>query len=69
MGPYLDQCNLAKRVVWELEKEDLTAFICQIETMDARVWLPEVMAALKYEELTRVVVRLWAVTPRCYASI
>jgi len=44
-----------------LEKEDLIAFICQIETSDARVWLAEVMAALKHEELTRVVVRLWAI--------
>ena len=44
-----------------LEKEDLIAFICQIETLDARVWLAEVMAVLKHEELTRVVVRLWAI--------
>jgi hypothetical protein len=53
------ECNLAK-CVWALE-EDLTAFICQIETPDARVWLAKVMAALKHEELTRVVVRLWAI--------
>ena len=58
LGSAIDQCNLAKRVVWELEKEDLTAFICQIETLEARLWLAEVMAALKHEELTRVVVSL-----------
>ena len=54
------ECNLAK-CVWALEKEDLIAFICQIETSDARVWLAEVMAALKHEELNRVVVHLWAI--------
>lgn len=51
------ECNLAK-CVWALEKEELTAFINQIETLDARIWLAEVMAALKHDELTRVVVRL-----------
>ena len=61
------ECNLAK-CVWALEKEDLKAFICQIETPGTRVWLAEVMAALKHEELTRVVVRLWAIWyGRCQA--
>ena len=50
------ECNSAK-CVWALE-EELTAFTSQIETPDARVWLAEVMAALKQEELTRVVVSL-----------
>jgi ribonuclease HI len=54
------ECNLAK-CVWAFEREELTGFICQIETLDTRAWLAEVMAVLKHEELTRVVVRLWAV--------
>ena len=45
----------------KLEKEDLTAFICQTKMPDTRVWLAEMMAALKHEELTRMVVRLWAI--------
>jgi hypothetical protein len=44
--------------VWALEREEITEFICQIETPDARAWLVEVMKGLKHEELTRVVVRL-----------
>jgi hypothetical protein len=54
------ECNLAK-CIWALEKEELTTFISQIETPDARVWLTEVMAMLKHEELTQVVVCLWAI--------
>jgi hypothetical protein len=47
--------------VWALEREEIMEFICQIETSDARAWLVEVMKGLKHEELTRVVVRLWAI--------
>ena len=54
------ECNLAK-CVWALEREETTEFICQIEMPDARAWLVEVMKGLKHEELTRVVVRLWAI--------
>jgi hypothetical protein len=37
------ECNLAK-CVRALERKELTGFICQIETLDARAWLAEVMA-------------------------
>jgi hypothetical protein len=45
------ECNLAK-CVRALEREELTTFICQIEMLDTRAWLAEVMAVLKHKELT-----------------
>ena len=44
--------NLAK-CVWALEREEITAFICQVLTHDARAWLAELMKSLKHEELTK----------------
>jgi hypothetical protein len=49
------ECNLAK-CLWALEREEITEFISQIETLDARAWSAEVMKGLKHEELTKVVV-------------
>jgi len=43
-----------------LERE-ITQFLCQVQTPDARAWLAEVMKSLKPEEISRVVVRLWAI--------
>jgi hypothetical protein len=54
------ECNLA-RCVWALEREEITEFLCQVQCLDARAWLAEVMRSLKHEEFTRVVVRLWAI--------
>lgn len=47
--------------MWALEKEEITEFIFHNETPDAKAWLAEVMKGLKHEDLTRVVVRLWAI--------
>lgn len=54
------ECNLAMSV-WPLERENITEFLSQVHWTDARAWLVEVMNSLKHEEVTRVVVRLWAV--------
>lgn len=54
------ECNLAK-CVWALEREEIMEFICQLQTPNARAWLAKVMKVLKHEELTMVVVRLWAI--------
>ena len=54
------ECNLA-RSVWALERENITELLSQVHWMDARAWLAGVMNSLKHEEVTRVVVCLWAV--------
>jgi hypothetical protein len=54
------ECNLA-RSVWTLERENITEFLSQVHWTDARAWLAEVMNSIKHAEVTRVVVRMWAV--------
>lgn len=54
------ECNLA-RPVWALEREEIVELLCQIQEPDTRSSLAEAIKGLKQEELTRVVVRLWAV--------
>jgi hypothetical protein len=48
------------RCVWTLASEDITEFIANIQEPHARGWLAVVLRALPHEELTRVVVTLWA---------
>ena len=36
------ECNLA-RCVWALEREEITKFLCQVQWLDARAWLAEVI--------------------------
>lgn len=47
--------------VWALEEEEITELICQVQHDDARGWLSEIMQTLPQEQVTRVVVRLWAI--------
>ncbi|XP_066361505.1 uncharacterized protein [Miscanthus floridulus] len=54
------ECNLTK-CVWALENENIIEFLGQLHCSDARAWLAEVMSSLKQEEITPVVVRLWAI--------
>jgi hypothetical protein len=54
------ECNMA-RCVWALAPEDITEFIANVQEPHARGWLAAVFRALPHEELTRVVVTLWAV--------
>ena len=54
------ECKMA-RCVWALEKEGLSEFLCSVQEAHARHWLAAVMGTLKHEELTRVVVTLWAI--------
>jgi hypothetical protein len=47
--------------MWALENENIIEFLGQLHCSDARAWLAEVMSSLKQDEITRVVVRLWAI--------
>jgi hypothetical protein len=53
------ECNMA-RCLWALAPEDITKFIANVQEPHARAWLAAVFRALPHEELTRVVVTLWA---------
>jgi hypothetical protein len=48
------------RSVWALAREDITELIGNIHEPQAKAWLSTVIEALPHEELTRVVVTLWA---------
>ena len=48
------------RCVWALAPEDITEFIANVQEPHARGWLAAVFHALPHEDLTRVVVTLWA---------
>ena len=48
------------RCFWALEKEEVSEFLVQTQTQDAHSWLVAVIDRLPHEELTRVVVSLWA---------
>ena len=54
------ECNLAK-CVWALENESIVVFLSQNHCTDASAWLVEIMSSLRHTDITRVVVRLWAI--------
>jgi hypothetical protein len=49
------------RCVWALLSEDLVELVINIEELNARGWLNEVIRAVTQDELTRVVVTLWEI--------
>jgi hypothetical protein len=49
------------KCVWALEREDVTEHLCTIPVEDARGWLHTIITTLKHEDLTRVLVTLWAI--------
>jgi ribonuclease HI len=56
----LIDCNMA-RCVWALLPEDLVELIININEPDAKGWLAAVIDAVSPQELTRVVVTMWAI--------
>ena len=54
------ECNMA-RCVWALASEDIVELIANIQEPHARGWLDAVFHALPQDQLTRVVVTLWAI--------
>jgi hypothetical protein len=54
------ECNMAK-CVWALSNEEVVEHMCNIQDQNPRLWLAEVISSLPREELTRVVVTLWAI--------
>lgn len=53
-------CHMS-RCVWALEHEELTEYMCQIQNMDAKGWLAEVMEVTTGEEFLRIAMTLWAI--------
>jgi len=49
------------KCVWALEREEIMEHICQFDEQDARAWLSAVLSSLSQQEITRVVVTLWAI--------
>jgi hypothetical protein len=49
------------RCVWALEREEVTKHLCRIQETDARGWLAVTFVLVKHEELTKIVVTLWAI--------
>jgi hypothetical protein len=47
--------------VWALEDDEIAEVICETQHNDARGWLSVIMQKLPQEQVTRVVVRLWAI--------
>ena len=50
------------KCVWALEQEDITELLCNIQELNSRAWLSVMMKSLKQDEVTRVVVTLWAIS-------
>jgi hypothetical protein len=49
------------KCVWTLQGKENLEFISQTEHSDARGWLHEAVAALRHEDLVRVIVMMWSV--------
>jgi hypothetical protein len=49
------------KCVWALEREEITTHVCDIQEADARGWLLTVMNSMKQDDLTRVLVTIWAI--------
>jgi hypothetical protein len=47
--------------VWALLSEDLVELVINIEELNARGWVNEVIRAVPQDELTRVILTLWAI--------
>jgi hypothetical protein len=56
----LIECNMAK-CVWALEPEEITQLLSEIKEIEPRGWLAAIFSLLKHEDLTRMVVTLWAI--------
>lgn len=54
------ECNMAK-CVWSLVDEELVEHLIRIRSLDARIWLMELMDSLKDDEFIKVLVTLWAI--------
>jgi hypothetical protein len=53
-------CNMAK-CVWALEREEIGEHMSMIQELDSRSWLSVLFSTLTQEELTWVVVTMWAI--------
>ncbi|KAM0866723.1 hypothetical protein ACQ4PT_042447 [Festuca glaucescens] len=54
------ECNMA-RSVWALLPEEIVELVIQSQEPDARSWLASVFSSATHDELTQVVVTLWAI--------
>ena len=49
------------KCVWALAKEETVEHICNVQEQNAKAWLAAVISSLPKEELTRMMVKLWAI--------
>jgi len=49
------------KCVWALEREEITQLMSEIQETEPRGGLAAIFSLLKHEELTRLVVTLWAI--------
>jgi hypothetical protein len=49
------------KCVWALEPEEITTHVCDNQEADARGCLLTVMNSMKQDDLTRVLVTIWAI--------
>lgn len=52
--------NMA-RCVWVLERDEIVEHLSGSDEQTARLWLEDIIGSLEHEDLTRVVVTLWAI--------
>lgn len=49
------------RCVWALEPEEIVEHLSEMQEEDSRAWLATLIKSVSHDDLTRVVVTIWAI--------